>query len=252
MNESFITINAENIMDEHLCCAISDKKHQHGVAIKKDWLKERIKEGHVFRKLDAKAKVFIEYAPLENAWVPVDGENYMYIYCLWVSGSYKGKGYAKKLLESCIHDAKSQNMSGVCILSSKKKKPFLSDKKFMTKFGFETVDSDNNEYELLALSFDGTKPAFSDKVKEQTVDNKDLTVYYSMQCPYIPDCIKSIDKYCNEQQIPHTFIPVDSLETAKNLPCVFNNWVVFYKGNFETLHLLNEGTLKKMLEKYES
>lgn len=41
-----------------------------------------MKEGHIFRKLDAKATVFIEYAPLETAWVPVIGENYFYIYCL--------------------------------------------------------------------------------------------------------------------------------------------------------------------------
>ena len=213
MNESFININSENIMDEHLCCAISDKKHQHGVAVKKAWLKERIEEGHVFRKLDAKGKVFIEYAPLEKAWVPIVGENYMYIYCLWVSGSYKGKGYAKELLEYCINDAKSQNKSGICILSSKKKKPYLSDKKFMTKFGFETVDNTFEEYELLALSFDGTVPNFTDHVRKQAIDNKDLTVYYSMQCPYIPSCIKSIDNYLLlkikftllGQNLPNTF-----------------------------------------------
>ena len=47
--------------------------------------------GHVFRKLNAKGVVFIEYAPLETAWVPVIGDNYYYIYCLWVAGPYKGK-----------------------------------------------------------------------------------------------------------------------------------------------------------------
>lgn len=42
-------------------------------------------------------------------------------------------------------------------------------------------------------------------------------------------------------------IAVDTLEKAKNLPCVFNNWAVFYRKKFETVHLLNEGYLKKML-----
>lgn len=104
------------------------QKHQTGVNDKRNWLAERIKEGHVFRKLDAQGKVFIEYAPLEKAWVPVTGDNYFYIYCLWVSGSYKGKGYGKELLQSCIDDAKAQGKSGICLLSSKKKKPFLSEK----------------------------------------------------------------------------------------------------------------------------
>jgi hypothetical protein len=40
---------------------------------------------------------------------------------------------------------------------------------------------------------------------------------------------------------------VDSLEKAKSVPCVFNNWAVFYNKQFKTLHLLNEGHLKKML-----
>ena len=64
MSEQFINLTTDNIENEHLCCAISDKKHQVGVATKKNWLKERMAEGHVFRKLDQKGKVFIEYAPL--------------------------------------------------------------------------------------------------------------------------------------------------------------------------------------------
>jgi hypothetical protein len=42
---------------------------------------------------------------------------------------------------------------------------------------------------------------------------------------------------------------VDTLEKAKSVPCVFNNWAVFYGGKFETVHLLNEGYLKKLLER---
>ncbi len=67
MNKHFINLTVENIDKEHLCCAISDKKHQMEVSAKKNWLKERIIEGHIFRKLDEKGKVFIEYAPLETA-----------------------------------------------------------------------------------------------------------------------------------------------------------------------------------------
>ena len=175
MSEKFINITMENLETEHLCCAISDKKHQCGVQSKKEWLKERLPEGHVFRKLDEKGKVFIEYAPVETAWAPVQGHNFLYIYCLWVSGSFKGKGYGKSLLEYCINDAKSQGKSGVCVLSSKKKKPYLTDKKFVSKHGFEVVDS-VDEYELLALSFDGTKPHFSDSVKQMGIKSKELTI----------------------------------------------------------------------------
>ena len=135
MNE-FINITLENIDNEHLCCAISDLKHQEGVNLKKEWLKERLKDGHVFRKLNARGKTFIEYEPIETAWVPISGENYEYIYCLWVAGSYKGKGIGKELLEYAINDSKEKGMSGICTLTSKKKKTFLGEKKFFELFRF--------------------------------------------------------------------------------------------------------------------
>jgi N-acetylglutamate synthase-like GNAT family acetyltransferase len=78
---------------------------------------------------------------LKKRVAPVVGGRFLYIYCLWVSGSFKGKGHGKALLEYCIDDAKKRGKSGVCAISSKEKKPFLSEKKFMQKFGFETVDT---------------------------------------------------------------------------------------------------------------
>lgn len=243
---SYINLTIENLTSEHLCCAIADKKHQLGVDDKRTWLAERLKEGHTFRKLDQKGKVFIEYAPLETAWTPVEGANYLYIYCLWVSGSFKDKGHGRELLNYCINDAREQGKSGVCIISSKKKKPFLSDKKFMEKFGFIVVDT-VGDYELLALSFDGTKPAFTPSARRMTIDEKQLTIFYTTQCPYIPNCIEQIYNFCGDHNIPLNLVEIDSLEKAKTAPCVFNNWAVFRDGKFETTHLLNEGILKKML-----
>lgn len=247
MSEQFINLTLDNLEHEHLCCAIADKKHQCGVATKKQWLKDRLVEGHVFRKLDVKGKVFIEYAPLETAWVPIRGENFLYIYCLWVSGSYKGKGYGKSLLEYCINDAKAQGKSGVCVLSSKKKKPFLTEKKLMTKFGFQVVDTLSDEYELLSLSFNGENPSFNDTVRQMRINQKELTIFYGMQCPFIPNCIEQVKTYCDNNRIPLNLIAIDSLQKAKELPCIFNNWAVFYNGKFETVHLLNESHLKKIV-----
>ncbi|CCX41105.1 putative uncharacterized protein [Clostridium sp. CAG:1024] len=76
MDGTFVTLTAENLKTEHLCCIIRTKKPHPGVEAKRAWLAARLPEGHVFRKLDAKATVFIEYAPLESAWVPVEGDNF--------------------------------------------------------------------------------------------------------------------------------------------------------------------------------
>lgn len=243
----YVNVTAENVTTEHLCCAISGKKHQIGVDTKRAWISERLPEGHVFRKLDANGKVFIEYAPLESAWVPVVGENYLYIYCMWVSGSHKGQGHGKNLLNYCIEDAKRQNKSGVCVVSSKKKTPFLTDKKFVEKHGFEVVDEIAGGFELMALSFDGAVPAFSDSARKQTIDNQELTIFYGQQCPFIPNGLKEVKEYCEEENIPLTLVPVDSLEKAKNLPGIFNNWAVYHQGKFLTVHMLNKNVLKKLL-----
>ena len=86
MEPDFINLTEETLAEEHLCCIIRSKKPHPGVEAKRQWLAARLKEGHVIRKLAAKAVVFIEYAPLETAWVPVLGGNYIYLYCLWVDG----------------------------------------------------------------------------------------------------------------------------------------------------------------------
>lgn len=79
----------------------------------------------MLRKLDAKGVVFIEYAPLETTWVPVEGENYLYIYCLLVTGDFKGKGHGRQLMEYCLADAKAKGKSGVCMLGAEKQKALL-------------------------------------------------------------------------------------------------------------------------------
>ncbi len=97
--KEYINLDEKNLEEEHICCAIGDPKHQSGVDKKKEWIKSKLKDGHVFRKLNARGKIFIEYEPIETAWVPINGKNYMYIYCLWVAGKFKGKGIGKALLE---------------------------------------------------------------------------------------------------------------------------------------------------------
>ncbi|WP_306569172.1 GNAT family N-acetyltransferase [Faecalispora jeddahensis] len=244
----FIDLTAENLPDGHLCCIIRKKPHP-GVEAKRRWLKDRLGEGHVFRKLDVKGTVFIEYAPLETAWVPILGNNYLYIHCLWVSGAYKGKGYGRALMESCLADARAKGKSGVCMLGSKKQKSWLSDQSFAKRFGFTAVDETASGYELLALSFGGSLPRFAPSAKRETIDAQELTVYYSPQCPYIPQCVETVRQTCAEKDMPVSLIEVDTLQKAKELPCVFNNWAVFYKGRFETVNLLDAAYLGRILKK---
>ena len=244
----YINLTAENIDDEHICCAIGDPKHQDGVDRKKEWIKKKLKDGHVFRRLDARGKIFIEYEPIETAWIPISGKNYEYIYCLWVAGSFKGKGIGKELLEYAIEDSKKKGKKGICTLVSKKKKPFIGDKKFFEHFGFKVVDS-IADYELLALQFkDGETPKFNENARNMTIKDQDFTIYYSNECPYVEYEVKELSDYAKEKKIKINFIKIDTLEKAKNAPCIFNNWANFYKGKFISNTILNANAFEKLIK----
>ena len=244
----YINLTKENIDDEHICCAIGDPKHQEGVDKKKEWIKKKLKDGHVFRRLDARGKIFIEYEPLDTAWVPISGDNYEYIYCLWVAGSFKEKGIGRELLEYAIADAKKQKRNGICTLVTKKKKPFIGDKKFFEHFGFKVVD-EVGDYELMALPFKkSATPTFNDKAKEMKIKSKDFTIYYSNECPYVEYEVKELSDYAKKKKMKLDFIKIDSLKKPKDAPCVFNNWANFYKGEFISNTILNANALEKLLK----
>ena len=249
MDTEGINVTPENLFQEHLCCIIRSRTPHPGVEAKRQWLRARLQEGHVFRKHRERAAIFIEYAPLESAWVPVTGENYFYLYCLWVASDYKGNGYGRTLMESCLADARAQGKSGICMLGAQKQKAWLSDQSFAKTFGFQIVDTTAQGYELLALSLDGTVPAFPPNAKEGRITAQEPTIYYSPQCPYVQQSLQKVQDYCAQNRIPVSLLPVDTLEKAKALPCVFNNYAVFYQGTFETVNLLDIAALQRLLRK---
>lgn len=247
MDAEFVTLTPENLAQETLCCIVRTRTKHPGVEAKRAWLAERLPEGHVFCKLRGNGCAFVEYAPLETAWVPVLGENYLYLYCLWVQGAPKGQGYGRALMERCIADARAKGRAGVCMLGAKKQKAWLSDQSFARKFGFETVDT-AGEYELLALRFDGAEPPrFAPGVKRQAISNDGLVVYFSNQCPFIPQRAEKLQSYCAAHGIPADFRHVDSREAAKALPCVFNNWAVFWNGRLATVNQIDGAGLEKII-----
>ena len=249
MNMDFVNLTRENLASEHLCCIIRSQKPHPGVEAKRRWLSDRLDEGHVFRKLNEKATAFIEYAPLEAAWVPVVGENYLYIYCLWVTGEHKGKGYGKALMEYCLEDARAKGKSGVCMLGAEKQKAWLSDQAFAKRYGFEAVDRTESGYTLLARSLDGTFPCFTPEARRERISAQELTVFYDMQCPFIAQRVEKLRKYCDQKGVPASFVQVDSLQKAKQMPGPFNNWAVFYQGRLQTVNQIDAVQLERILKK---
>ena len=191
MNTNFITLDKENIGKEHICCGFSDKKCKESYELKKEWLKKEFDNGYVFRRLDERAKVFIEYVPAEKAWIPVDAPNYLMVNCFWVSGQYKGQGYAKALLQTAIDDARQQGKDGLVTVVGTTKFHFMSDTKWLLRQGFETVEKLGYGFSLLALKINpqATNPKFRETVLSgECPDKNGLVVYFSNRCPFTEYC----------------------------------------------------------------
>ena len=55
---------------------------------------------------------------------------------------------------------------------------------------------------------------------------------------------------CAEQGAPLILREVRTLAEAKALPCAFNNWAVFFKGEFQTVNLtVDPAAIRRILKK---
>lgn len=245
----YIKVTKENLEQEHICCAISNNRDVQ-VASKKAWLSDRFDEGLVFLKGAERGKCFIEYMPAENAWVPILAHGYMYIDCFWVSGSLKGHGYANDLLHACISDSRAKGRSGVCILSSSKKKPFLSDPGFLLYKGFQVADESDVGINLMYLPFDANAaaPRFRDEARHPGIREKGYVLFYTSQCPFNAKYAPLIEALAHQNGVPFRSIHIDTREQAQNAPSPRTSYALFHDGAFVTHEVLSEKKFLQMLQ----
>lgn len=246
-----IEVNRDNIDTEHICCAISETKGERSASLKKEWLRMRFDDGLIFQKLNARGKVFVEYIPAENAWCPIDAEGYIYINCFWVSGQFKGQGWADKLLECCLKDAAKMGARGVAILSSDKKRPFLSDPKYLNYKGFQVADRSEPYFELLYKNLDendDSRPRFRQCVKKVNVNSSGLVLYFTNQCPHAEKYALLIKKCAEERGWNLDLMKIESAKEAQSAPTPFTTYSLFYNGSFITNEILSEKKFHLLLD----
>ena len=246
----YIRVTKDNLESEHICCAISNNKDVQ-VASKKAWLAERLDEGLVFLKSVERGKCFIEYLPAEMAWNPIDAEGYLYIDCLWVSGSFKGHGYSNDLLAACISDGKAKGKKGLCILAAAKKKPFLADPKYLKYKGFTVCDEADNGIQLWYLPFDpeAAKPAFKACARHPHLDETGYVLYYTSQCPFNAKYVPIVAQTAKEHGIPFRAIHLESREAAQAAPTPVTTYALFYNGEYLTNEQMNDTKFLKLAAK---
>ncbi len=244
----YIRLTKENLENEHICCAISNNRDIQ-VSSKKAWLADRFDEGLVFLKSVERGKCFIEYLPAENAWNPIEADGYMFIDCLWVSGSFKGHGYSNDLLNECIRDSRNKGRKGLCILSSAKKKPFLADPKYLKYKGFEVADEADNGIQLwyLPLEKDAVKPGFKDCAKHPHIDETGYVLYYTNQCPFNGKYVPILEETAAREGVEFKAIHLNAKEEAQNAPTPVTNYALFCDGEYLTNEQMNDKRFLKLL-----
>ena len=247
---NYIRVTKENLEREHICCAISNNRDVQ-VSSKKAWLSERFDEGLVFLKSTERGKCFIEYIPAETAWNPIDAPGYLYIDCLWVSGSFKGHGYSNDLLSACAEDGKAQGKKGLCILSSAKKKPFLADPKFLKYKGFSVCDEADNGIQLWYLPFspDAEAPKFKPCAKHPHIDEPGYVLFYTNQCPFNAKYVPIVEETAKTHGIPFRAIRLESREAAQSAPTPVTTYALFCDGEYVTNEQMNDAKFLKLLNR---
>ena len=243
----YIRVTKDNLEKEHICCAISNNKDVQ-VSSKKAWLADRFNEGLVFLKSVERGKCFIEYIPAENAWVPINADEYMYIDCLWVSGSFKGHGYSTELLDACIEDSKDKGKKGLCILAAAKKKPFLADPKFLKYKGFTVCDEADNGIQLWFLPFgeEAETPKFKECAKHPHIEERGYVLYYTSQCPFNAKYVPVLEQTARENDIPFHAVHIANREEAQNAPTPITNYALFHDGEYITYEQMNDKKFLKL------
>ena len=244
----YIRVTNENLEQEHICCAISNNRDAQ-IASKKAWLAQRFDEGLVFLKSVERGKCFIEYLPAEMAWNTIEAEDYMYIDCLWVSGSFKGHGYSNDLLAACIADSKEKGKKGLCILSSAKKKPFLADPKYLKYKGFSVADEADNGIQLWHLPFEERmeKPRLRECARHPHAEEMGYVLYYTSQCPFNAKYVPILEETAKTRGIPFRAIHLESREEARNAPTPVTTYALFCDGEYLTNEQMNEARFLKLL-----
>jgi hypothetical protein len=153
------------------------------------------------------------------------------------------------LLEACLNDAKGKK--GIVAVTSKKVMPFLTDKGFFLKRGFEVCDTAPPYFELLVKPLrKAPPPRFKACAKKGTCPHgKGLSLYYSYQCPFTHHYVDEMTEAARKRTIPCRKILVKTRRDAQNLPSPFTILGAYLDGAFLTHKVMSEAAFGKMLDK---
>ncbi|WP_432806618.1 GNAT family N-acetyltransferase [Mesobacillus maritimus] len=245
-----VELNTEILKGMGSYC-LRSKKKSHGYIQKNKWLNERFEEGLKYIQLmeNKKQVGFIEYTVAESSSRVVHAEDYLVIHCLWVSET--GKGYGTKLIQQCLHDAKSQSKRGIVVVTNPQTS-WTPSKEIFIKNDFQLIDTAPYHFELLVYHFDSRTPlpSFPTNWEERLNQFHDLTIIRSFQCPYVEVATENIIAGAKQLGIDVKIIDLKNREELMKLaPTPYGIYSVVFKGKLISFHRLTiHSVVKKVKE----
>ena len=248
--ETVETISLSELnLEEQGCYCLRSKPNSTGYIRKNNWLKESFREGLKYIKLmeDSKPAGFIEYTPIEYSSRVVYGDNYLVIHCLWVH--ITGKGYASKLINQCIHDAKEQKKSGVIVITNPETS-WTPSKDVFLKSNFIEVDQAPYGFELLVHKLEeAADPFFPNDWDERLAAFKELTIVRTPQCPFLNIATDNVIEAAKKLGIKGTIIDMKSREELLRFsPTPYGVYGVVFNNQLLSFHRLTVHSAMKRLK----
>ncbi|RIW37402.1 GNAT family N-acetyltransferase [Bacillus salacetis] len=246
-----VELNNESL-EERGCYCLRSKPKSAGYLNKNEWLSERFQEGMKYIKITENYKQagFIEYTPIEFSSRVVYGENYSVIHCLWVS--IPGQGYATKLIQKCIQDAREQHKDGVIVITNPETS-WTPSKEIFMKNGFLEVDQAPYGFQLFVHKFgNSADPYFPTDWEERLETFTELTILRTWQCPFIEAATDNIMEGAGKLGIKPEVINMNNREELLRLsPTPYGVYGVVYKRKLVSFHRLTVHSAMKRLKELE-
>ncbi|KPK83772.1 MAG: hypothetical protein AMS27_11895 [Bacteroides sp. SM23_62_1] len=251
--ERITIINTDTSNIHHFgMCGYKNLK-QEGYRRKVEWIKQRYTEGLRYIILFAEqagAVGTIEYIPGEYAWRPVYAEGYMFIHCIFIiPRKFKGIGLGTKLLETCIEDARKNNMKGVAAVT--RKSTWMVGKELFIKNNFKSADKYPPDFELMVLKFDKNAPDPGFRIfPEEKMKKYDqgLWIFTSDQCPYAEKATREIHATAKEvYQIKTNIIDLNTYKEAQDCPGAFGTFCIVHNGKVITDHPISNTRFENIM-----
>jgi hypothetical protein len=220
-----------------------------GFSAKVDWLTKRFAEGLrflLFRDAEGRPLGFLEYAPGEYAWRPVDAKGWLFIHCLWVyPRGQKVGGLGSRLIRASIDEARDASASGVAAMVSDG--PWMAGKEVFLSNGFEEID-EADRFQLVAYRLnEDPLPRFRD-IHANLQKYQGLHLVYAPQCPMLPKSVHDLSEMAAENGLDLHVTVLGSAREAQDAPSYYGVFALIWNGRLLSDHYVSKGRFANILQ----